>query len=286
MIGLASAAASGATDEIPPLNDPASSSRLPGKLVWADLFTTDVAAATKFYTALFGWTASTVARDSQSFTILFNAGQPVAGIVQRPQRRETMPGARWIGYVSVRSVADTLAAATGAGGKVLAPVREFPRRGTQAILADDQGAVLGVLYSSSGDGDDYQPEAGEWIWAQLLARDPDAAATFCRRTFGYEITLEPNVANKGHFVLASGGFARGGIAPLPARDDARPGWVAFVRVASIERTAARATEGGGRVLVAPREVTAGTRFAVLGDPAGAVFGVTEIASDLTSTHLP
>ena len=35
----------------PPLNHPATQEQHPGKFVWADLFTTDPEAATKFYTA-------------------------------------------------------------------------------------------------------------------------------------------------------------------------------------------------------------------------------------------
>jgi len=41
----------------PPLNDPATREAHPGKFVWAELFTADSAAATRFYTGVFGWTA-------------------------------------------------------------------------------------------------------------------------------------------------------------------------------------------------------------------------------------
>ena len=34
--------------KFPPLNEPASNEQIPGKLVWADLFTTDPESATKF----------------------------------------------------------------------------------------------------------------------------------------------------------------------------------------------------------------------------------------------
>src|SRR5580765_8497591 len=41
---------------LPPLTTVSGSPRLPGKFVWADLVTDDVAAAQKFYGGLFGWT--------------------------------------------------------------------------------------------------------------------------------------------------------------------------------------------------------------------------------------
>lgn len=45
---------------VPPINTPASTDYFTGKLVWANLYTADVAAATRFYTQLFGWTAESV----------------------------------------------------------------------------------------------------------------------------------------------------------------------------------------------------------------------------------
>src|SRR5258705_4371031 len=41
---------------LPPLTTASGSPRLPGKFVWADLVTDDLAAAQNFYGRLFGWT--------------------------------------------------------------------------------------------------------------------------------------------------------------------------------------------------------------------------------------
>ncbi len=53
---LASALARGADFQLPALNSPPSDEHHPGKMVWADLVTPDLAAAEKFYGGLFGWT--------------------------------------------------------------------------------------------------------------------------------------------------------------------------------------------------------------------------------------
>jgi hypothetical protein len=42
-----------------PLSSPATMAHRPGKFIWADRFTTDPVAATKFHRGRFGWTAST-----------------------------------------------------------------------------------------------------------------------------------------------------------------------------------------------------------------------------------
>lgn len=57
---LGALASASRAEPFPPLNAPVSAEHIPGKFVWADLFTTDPVAATKFYTGLFGWTAAVI----------------------------------------------------------------------------------------------------------------------------------------------------------------------------------------------------------------------------------
>src|SRR6185369_13730929 len=97
---------------------------------------------------------------------------------------------------------------TNAGGRVLAAPQKLPKRGEQAIFADPEGALFGVVRSSSGDPPDFMAEPGDWIWVQLLSRDSRKAADFYRAVGGYEIV--ENNAGKGasDFVLTSEGYAR------------------------------------------------------------------------------
>jgi hypothetical protein len=58
-----------ASPELPPLNDPPTGTRLPGKFVWVDLLTPDVERAGAFCGKLFGWTfrnSSDVARERRT----------------------------------------------------------------------------------------------------------------------------------------------------------------------------------------------------------------------------
>ena len=286
LVLLLGSASPGRADEIPPLNDPVSSSRLPGKIVWMDLFTPDPGASAAFYQSILGWTATPISRDGRTYTVLRNHGRPVAGIVQRPVNGAAPSTARWLPYFSVTSVPRALASIKEAGGKELAPARDFPRRGTQALALDDEGAVFGILHSSSGDELDYAAEAGDLIWAELLARNPATSATFYRRLFGFEVSFDPSTPRDGHFVLSSDGYARAGIAPLPRDDGARPGWIVFLRVGSVDTAAAAAGERGGRVLITPRRSPVGNPYAIVADPAGAVFGLVQIELNLVSRKSP
>ena len=49
---------------LPPLNDPAADEHLPGKFVWADLFTSDLPGARRFYGELFGWESADLSERS------------------------------------------------------------------------------------------------------------------------------------------------------------------------------------------------------------------------------
>ena len=231
---------------------------------------------------VFGWKATVVSREGRTYALLKHDDRPLAGIVQRPPSRASAAPGRWVGYVAVSDVAGTLALVTKSDGKVLAPARDFPRRGTQAIIADQDGAVLGVLHSTSGDPPDYQAEIGEWIWTELFAKQPDTAAAFYRSVFNYEVTPAPAAEKKDRLILTASGFVRAGIAPLPTQEDARPAWLGFVRVKNTDRAAAQATALGGRVLVTPRESPLGSRFAVLADPGGAAIAVIEFNSPINS----
>jgi len=267
--------------ELPPLSDTTpTGEHFPGKFIWADLFTADPAAAQTFYTGLLGWEATTIERTTtsgtHSYIILKNGDEPVAGIARRPSRGEGPVQGRWVGYVSVPDVAKALAAATTAGGRVLFPAKDLPQRGTQAILVDPEGAELGVLHSSAGDPGEYAPDPGDWTWAQLFARDPVAAGRFYASIAGWEVLPDTRSDRPNVFVLASGGYSRASMAPLPPRPKAKPGWLLSVRVADVKAAAAKATALGGRVLVAPSDAPSEFWRAVIVDPTGAVIGLVQL----------
>jgi predicted enzyme related to lactoylglutathione lyase len=278
---LCGAVATAGAADLPPLSDTTpTGERFPGKFIWADLFTADPAAAQAFYTGLFGWGATTIERTTTSGThayiVLANGDEPIAGIAGRPAR---MPGAvpgRWVGYVSVPDVAKALVAAKAGGGRVLFPAKDLPRRGTQAIFVDPEGAELGVLHSSSGDPGEYAPDAGDWTWAQLFARDPAAAGRFYATIAGWEVLPDTRGDRPNVFVLASGGYSRASVAPLPPQPTARPGWLLFVRVADVKAAAAKAVSLGGRVLVAPSDAPTEYWRAVVADRTGTAIGLVQL----------
>ena len=154
--------------------------------------------------------------------------------------------------------------------------RTYPQRGRQAVFADPEGAVFGVLASSSGDPADFEPALGAWIWSSLLARDPDTQAAFYQTLLGYEVFDLPNDGSLEHLVLSTDGFARASVNAMPNASPKRhPHWLNFVRVADAAGSAAKVVALGGRVLVQPHLDRHGSNVAVVADPAGAHFGLME-----------
>jgi uncharacterized protein len=257
-----------------PLNDPATTEHHPGKFVWADLFTTDPVAATRFYSGLFGWTANTITQGGKAYTVFSNGSQPVAGLAPRPPSNIKRPS-RWIGYIAVTNIAAALKLVTNAGGQVRADARDFPQRGAQAIIADNEGSTVGLLQSTSGDSPDIEPRPGDWNWFELFVKQPQAVSNFYRRVINYDVAPDLRTERKHDFLLGSDGVDRAGVAPLPDSEDAKPGWLCVVRVASIEEMVARVVRLGGEVLVAPRPAAFGSRFAIIADSTGGTVGLVE-----------
>lgn len=269
----------------PPLNDPSSGEHLPGKFVWADLFTNEPAAAKKFYCGLFGWTAVTLERNERAYTLLSNGGRPVAGIVTRPASKSKRDS-RWIGYIAVDDAASTLDKVKRANGKLYAPARKFPKRGTEAIIADSEGSVVGILQSTSGDPPDNEPRPGDWNSFTLIAQKPSAVAEFYRQVFGYDVKPDDRSQQQDHLLLSSSGQARAAVIPVPNRPEAQPDWIGIVRVTNIDDVVARATALGGEVLVAPRPAALGSRFAVVEDPTEGSIALVEYVDNANPSNRP
>jgi predicted enzyme related to lactoylglutathione lyase len=249
--------------------------RHPGKIIWADLATPDMAVAQRFYTGMFGWTFQTVDRAGVEYSVAMSGGVPVAGILQKalPQSERRQPA--WLTFIAVRDVDAAERSAVANGAKSVSKPTSYAGRGRQAVFADPDGAVFAVLASSNGDPPDALAAPGQWIWSALLAQDPDREATFYQAIFRYDLFDLPREDGAAHVILSSEEYARAAVNPLPSGGHRRPHWLNFIRVLNADDAAAKAVSLGGKVLVAPFEDRHGGKVAVIADPAGAPFGVME-----------
>ena len=262
----------------PPIVDPPTGQYTPGRWVWGDLVTSDVAAAADFYGKVFGWTFETYGGedDRETYTLVLSNGLPIGGMVfdQRAKNGD-VPSARWIGLVSVPDVAAAAAAVSANGGKVVVAPRSLGERGETAVFQDPEGVPFGAVRSKHGDPADYLGDVNEWAWLDLWTADVTRATEFYRAVVGYEVyPVQLHELRRGAH-LVSGGYARAGVMQ---KNDTRTSavWLPYVRVMDAKLAAEAARAAGGKVLREPADV-GGAVVAVIADPTGAPVGVAQLA---------
>lgn len=263
--------------ELPVFQDPPTDVRYPGKLIWADLFTEKITTCKMFYTELFGWTAETLGSGNDAYTLFRNNGRPVAGMIYRPGLEGSTTKGTWMPYFSVENLESALDTVRANGGRVEVPAHDYPARGEQAIIRDNQDALVGLIRTTDGDPDDYLADYGEWIWAQLRVREPARAITFYRATLGF-IEMDPNPDDENIYdhLWASGGVYRASLDKIPdTADKANPSWFSFIRVKDVDDIVARAPQMGGYIYSAPDPEVKDGQLAIIRDPSGAFLVVLE-----------
>lgn len=113
-----------------------------------------------------------------------------------------------------------------------------------------------------------------FVWYELMTNEATAAQAFYGQVLGWTSVPAP-MEGKAYFLqnLADGGQVAGimPMTPEAAAMGARTGWYGYVGVADVDASAAQAARLGGAVHLAPQDIPGIGRFAVLGDPQGAVF---------------
>jgi uncharacterized protein len=117
-----------------------------GQFSWNELVTSDPAAATSFYTQLFGWTTQEFPMPDFTYTVVSAGGATTGqgGIMPAPSPAQGMPPA-WLSYVTVDNADATAKMAEKLGGKIVVPLRDIPEVGRFAVIQDPQGAAIAII---------------------------------------------------------------------------------------------------------------------------------------------
>ncbi len=265
----------------------------PGVPCWVETLQADPQAAMDFYASLFGWEfagPAPISTDAAGeYFVARVRGRDVAGI----GRLESPGAARrpaWTTYVRVDDVSHTAARAANAGGAVVVAPLEAPPAGSLAILADPAGAPFGIWEPQDRQGARLVNEASAWALSSLNTNDPDRAKTFYGALFGWE--TEPFDSGSGMELFRLPGYVGGqALQPVPRDTVAvvipmeagwetssggrRPRWDVDFWIDGVDAGAERAAAGGGTV-IAPPFALGQFRMAILADPAGAVFSISQL----------
>jgi predicted enzyme related to lactoylglutathione lyase len=113
-----------------------------GAFGWCELMTTDVQAATRFYTELLGWTTEEV--PGMSYTVVKTGDVSIGGIMSSPPQAACAPP-HWGTYVTVDDVDATARKAQELGATTIVPLTDIPNVGRFYTFQDPQGAVISVI---------------------------------------------------------------------------------------------------------------------------------------------
>jgi predicted enzyme related to lactoylglutathione lyase len=118
----------------------------PGFLCWNELATRDVAAATEFYAALFGWSAQTQDMGGgMEYTVVGVGDRSNGGIYDASAVLPDSVPAHWTVYLTVEDCDAAAAAVAAEGGTLLQEPFDVRGVGRMAACADPQGATFMVL---------------------------------------------------------------------------------------------------------------------------------------------
>ncbi|MFF1722678.1 VOC family protein [Streptomyces sviceus] len=227
---------------------------------WVDAQLPDVAAGKRFYGELFGWTFQDRPDANGGAVWALHKGRPVAALAHKTDGR--MPTVWTVHFATpdIEGLADRIWAAGGQVVTAPVPVGEL---GKSALVTDPEGAVFGLWEPGSHPGFGARHEPGTFAWAELYARDTEAANTFYGGLF--------------HDALFGAGahpdFGRAAVFDVfPA--EMPPHFLVHFAVEDCESVLGTVARLGGRVQAPPFETSYG-KVAVVTDNQGASFAILE-----------
>ena len=247
---------------------------LDGKFVWYDLFTSDLQATRQFYEALFGWSFQETPSGAKQVLTISREGIPIANAVSADKTKIKDQPSRWLSYMSVADVDQTVLRIEKNHGSVFMPPKNLPDRGRVAVVKDPEGAVFAVVTTSEGDPPDPAFDLNDFLGSELWAKHLETAIIFYQALVDYEIEMVDVGNEKDYHLLVTDDQPRAGVVQIPW-DDVKPNWVPYIAVEDVAAVAARVESLGGRLLIAPNPEIREGNAAIIADPSGAVFGIQE-----------
>jgi predicted enzyme related to lactoylglutathione lyase len=258
----------------------------------------DVKEALDFYRALFGWEfdvpGAIPGGSPGEYFVARLAGRAVAGIGSLADGDGPLEPS-WITHVRVDDVDEAAEKAKEAGGTVLhGPLDAFPA-GRLAVVADPAGARFCVWEANAREGAQLINEPCAWDISSLRTTDIEGSKAFYASMFGWQ--PEPFGGPDSPISLWRLPGYIGGQPQQPAPRDSvavmtpvgGPGsagkeyahWSVDFYCDDADAIADTTARMGGRVIVAPYD-NPGFRNAVLADPQGATFSVSQQTGDADS----
>lgn len=241
----------------------------PGVFCWPELITGDIQAASRFYSAVFDWTPTTLEFGDGEYTIFQVEGEDVCG--SHTPRTEDASAPRWNCSISVQNADDTVSRAQELDGALLVGTFDLSDASRMAVLRDNQGASFTVWQPRKHGGTARLNEPGFLCWTELIAINMGAAEGFYTKLFGWESRRH----RFGEYIefLRGEEIVAGMLRTPPGRGSAGSHWLPYFAVVDVDDTIQVVRRHFGTIVGRPMDIPMIGRSAVLRDPLGAMFGV-------------
>ncbi len=263
----------------------------PGVPSWVDVMGHDAGQLTGFYGAVFGWDFTGPGEmpgdPPGEYFVARLRGRDVAGVASLPPQSQ---GPGWNTYIEVESADDTAKKIEEAGGTVLAPPFDALPAGRIAVASDPKGASFAIWEPGERRGAQVVNEPGAWSMSALNTPDPEGATAFYSNVFGWTLEgFQVGDMEVGLFRLP--GFV-GGEPEQPVPRDVvatmlpaggETGWAVDFWIDDADRAVAAAEANGGSVVEPVAEDIPPFRSAVIADPNGVPFSVSQLVLNGPST---
>ncbi|MGW2282996.1 VOC family protein [Streptomyces sp. NPDC001770] len=266
----------GSDPRTPPAAAPLTGAAAP---CWVNLLTRDLEAAQHFYGAALGWTFHP-SKLGPEFCVARLRGVPLAGIGGVSSSYQT--AVAWLPYFAVPD-ADVAAGRVRERSATVAVGPLTLNEGRGVLASDLDGAVFGLWERLTPPSPRSTPTDRSYAWLRLRTRNAFDAAIFYGGVLdwasGRPGSCEVSYEEDEVIVRFEGRpLARISSGAVEASPDPvlRPHWQVQFLVEEVAETAEAVRRAGGTV-IAIDEVRGGTE-AVVRDPDGAVFGVTDASS--------
>ena len=245
-----------------------------GRFVWFDYVTHDAKKAQAFFGSLFGWTTQTLAMFRGHYTTIVSGDRQLGGYMatlpDTPMFRFSEPIARWLPYLQIANAHDSAVKLKTLGGTMIREPYAVADAGKMAIAADPHGERF-ALWQPAAVPDDHgwAGPPGTFCWAELYTSSPSSSVRVLKQLGGFTETKSA-MGDGTYHLLERDGAPRAGVRqPMPGMP---PGWFAWVRVADVDATVAKAKQLGAEINVPPADMGA-SRMALITDPFGAALGI-------------
>jgi uncharacterized protein len=245
-----------------------------GQFNWAELMTNDLAAATKFYTAVLSWNTEDMGPPGDAYRVVKVGQRGVGGMMRLPQEAcDKGASPCWLPYLTCPDVDRDAPRAVALGGRILREPADIPGIGRFAVVADPTGAVFNlftVLPRETGAAASGEGSVG---WYELHTNDWQRAVAFYQDLSGWQKGQAMDMGAMGKYQLfAYDGADRGGIFNSPAAAQARF-WLIYFNTGNIDAAAGRVTGNGGKIVHGPMQVPGGGWIVQCSDPEGVMFAL-------------